>query len=325
MECINFLKTTQIQHAIKPKTIITVDTTTSLEEILRVFDENSIVAAPVYDNETNKVIAVIDMMDIVDFIISFVGLEIVDIQQILKVEPRKFFTILESCGGLFSDSPAINILANRKNKLMVIRESDSFLNAIERMSEKLSKLFIVDSRMTIINLISESDILALIAQNIHVLGDVRTKTINQVGLSSSKIVLYPQETRVINILQDIIQQKITAVPIIDSNKKLFANFSISNLKGLTKKNFSELMLPVVDYLQYQNIKEKKNNLSCLKEKSFHPLTVYSWDTVENAIYKMVSTKVHRLWVVDIDCHPISVVTIDSILKLMSMSRMDINQ
>ncbi|GAM20215.1 hypothetical protein SAMD00019534_033900, partial [Acytostelium subglobosum LB1] len=102
-----------------------------------------------------------------------------------------------------------------------------------------------------------------------------------------------------------------------------ANFSISNLKGLTKNNFSELMLPVVDYLQFQNIKEKNENLTCLKEKNFHPLTVFAWDTLESAIFKIVATKVHRLWVVDIDGYPVSMVTIDAILKLITYTRMDI--
>eukprot|EP01133_Synstelium_polycarpum_P006089 gene6089-7052_t len=110
---------------------------------------------------------------------------------------------------------------------------------------------------------------------------------------------------------------------IESLKDPIANFSISNLKGLKKDNFSELMLPVVDYLQFQNIKEKKSNLSCLKEKSFHPLTLFPWDTLESAIYKIVATKVHCLWVVDLEGRALSVVSIDSILKLLTMSRMDI--
>ncbi|GAM20214.1 hypothetical protein SAMD00019534_033890, partial [Acytostelium subglobosum LB1] len=165
----NFLRTTQIYHAIRPKKIVTIDTTSSLEDILQLFDENGIVASPVYDPNTSKVIAVLDMMDIVDFIINFVGLQISDVQQLLKSNPRKFFEILECCGGLFSDSPAINIIANRKNNLLTIRENDSCLSAIESMTEKITRLFIVDHNTTIVNLVSETDILAIIAQNIHIL------------------------------------------------------------------------------------------------------------------------------------------------------------
>lgn len=55
-----------------------------------------------------------------------------------------------------------------------------------------------------------------------------------------------------------------------------------------------------------------------------PLTSTFEDTLENTIYKLVATRVHRLWVVDNEGKPLSMITIDSILKLISLKSMEID-
>ncbi|EGG16656.1 cyclophilin B [Cavenderia fasciculata] len=251
------------------------------------------------------------------------GLSQKENQMLLNMNPREFSKILKESGILFSKYPASLIIQNRPNKLFSISKDDSLWNAISYMDSSSSRLFVLDHHQTIINLLSESDIINLVAQNIHLLGEIRSKTIQQIGLCSAPVKVYNKDMRVITVLELLLQKNVSAVPIIDqTDNKLIANFSVSNLKGLGENNFSELMLPVYEYLQFQSIKEMNKKQSSL-EKSFHPLVLHEWDTFENAIFKLAATKVHQLWVVNIDYVPISVVTINSILKLLTVQRMDL--
>eukprot|EP01132_Coremiostelium_polycephalum_P013615 gene13615-16571_t len=292
MKCFKFFREIQFRDCIPKKPIITVSEQTTLNDILQVFNDNRIVSAPVL-NSNGNIIAIIDMMDI-----EFVGLNLENQQKLLSIDPRKFSSILDAGGKLFSDSSAGSILSNRPNKLLTVRETDPCSKAIEHFNDTITKLFILDERGEVVNLVSQSDLLQLVAQNIHFLEDTKFKPVESIGVCSKIKISFTSDTRI-------------------------ANFSISNLKGLNKDNFSELMLPVLDYLQFQNIKEKKNRLFCLKENSFHPISCFPSETIENAINKLVASKVHRLWVTDISGRPYSMISIDNILKQVTMSIMEL--
>jgi hypothetical protein len=46
--------------------------------------------------------------------------------------------------------------------------------------------------------------------------------------------------------------RVSAIAIIDHRKRLVANLSASDLRGLSKETLEELMLPVFEYLEKQN-------------------------------------------------------------------------
>jgi CBS domain-containing protein len=82
------------------------------------------------------------------------------------------------------------------------------------------------------------------------------------------------------------------------------------MQGITSKNFSDLLLPVKAFLDKRSSQEE--NYRC--ERSLHPLTVRRTEPLEETIYKMVATRVHRLWVVDDDRRPIGTVSTTDLMR-----------
>jgi len=135
--------------------------------------------------------------------------------------------------------------------------------------------------------------------------------------SASDLVSVNAETKTLSVLlrmqPDINKPLLSAVPIIDNEGNLIANFSASNLKGLRQHTFMSLLLPVLAYLTIQpESKDFRRNLS--RFKSIHPVTCTAETSFEVAVERMVSHRVHRLWVVD-DGKPIGVVSIGDVFKV----------
>ncbi|KYR01508.1 hypothetical protein DLAC_01497 [Tieghemostelium lacteum] len=290
MDYQELLKDTKIVNGFKStKKIISVRHDNSINDILELFSYYHIYSAPVLTGE-GKIYTIIDMMDIVSFIINISNLNSEETVNILDQDPSSFSKFLENNSEIFSNTRCFQILENKPNKIIVVNENESCIKLLDVFSETISKVLIVNDQFEVVNIISQSDLLSLMAQNIYCLGSLRDKIIDRVGVSTTIKASFLPTTRVITILLDLLKKGLTCAPILDSNNRLMANFSITNIKGIRRHNFNELILPVMDYLNLQKIKEKKHNISSLNESSFHPLVCNGNCSLEYVIYKIVATK-----------------------------------
>jgi len=103
-------------------------------------------------------------------------------------------------------------------------------------------------------------------------------------------------------------KKIGAVPVVDEHSKIIANFSMSDLRGMGRKDFGDLLLTVDQYLQ----KRKEQHVTY--ERSLVPITVTENETLEQVVYKVVATRVHRVWLVDSANRVIGCVSLSDLMK-----------
>jgi len=61
-------------------------------------------------------------------------------------------------------------------------------------------------------------------------------------------------------------------------------------------------MPVMTYLQELHL------------TSTHPIVVRPDDTLKSVVYKVLSHRIHRVWVIDDDCKPTAVITLGDILS-----------
>ncbi|KAN0034285.1 hypothetical protein ACTFIV_000782 [Dictyostelium citrinum] len=318
-----FLKNQEIGDIVKPKEMVIVKTSSKYIDAMKLMLERRVFSAPVL-GEDGKVNTVLDLLDIVGYIIEFLGLRNPQTLERLRQSPKEFSSILRNSGELFSQSTIQTVLGTnfKPEKLVACRENTSCFEVIQAYNNLVSKVFILDKRNEIINLVSPIDILSMVAQNIHYLGIVGKRKVGELGVAIPFKRCYRKDERVILIIKDFLSENFIAAPIVDDRNRLIANFSVSNIRTL-HHDFDELMLPVKDFLEYQKIKEKRF-VTTINEISLFPLTSTFEDTLENIIYKLVATRVHRLWVVDNEEKPLSMITIDSILKLISLKSMEID-
>jgi CBS domain-containing protein len=95
---------------------------------------------------------------------------------------------------------------------------------------------------------------------------------------------------------------VAVVSVVDGH--LVANLSASDVRGVTSENVRDVQEPVMSFLtrHYQ--------------KPYHPVTSYASEKLYDVVLKMITAKVHRVWVVDAAYKPIGIVTISDILSKM---------
>lgn len=93
--------------------------------------------------------------------------------------------------------------------------------------------------------------------------------------------------------------------------KIVGNLSESDLRGLNTDRLLDLLFPVLDYLkQFHGVVRK-------------PVTVTVDSTFEQVVDKVLSEKVHRVWVVDAQNKPIGALSMsDIVAKLTKLTIFD---
>jgi CBS domain-containing protein len=104
------------------------------------------------------------------------------------------------------------------------------------------------------------------------------------------------------------QYRISAVGVVDQSGVLIGNLSISNLRGLSKENFSCLLLPVMEYLRLQAGEQAK----------ILPYSVKSTNTFGDVVRILAEHKLHRVWVVDDFDRPQGLISLTDIMNVLDL-------
>ena len=100
-------------------------------------------------------------------------------------------------------------------------------------------------------------------------------------------------------------EKVSAVAVVNQNGEIVGNISASNIRGTDPRLVIEaLRLPVIKFLEATG-------------RRFHPVTTTAIDSLESVVQKVVSARIHRVWVVNSAQEPIGVVALSDILRVIT--------
>jgi len=280
----------------------------TIKEALEILDDRKISSAPVLNLETKSLLGIIDMFDVVTLLLGiFPNIDQVTTENLEELEYAGKRFVSTSVGEALELSRKYTQFPLSQPR---VERTTILIKLVEILWTGVHRVPVVNNSSNIINIITQSDVLAFMAQNVHLIPQLAHKTIDEVGFMKEKIITATGDTNTTALLMQFNSKRISAVPVVDSEGKLIANFSTSDLKGLEYKDLADLMLPVLKFLQKRAMPEEA--FAC--EKSLHPLTVTKQTTFEDCIFKMVATRVHRLWVVDPENKPIGVISISDFMR-----------
>jgi len=104
---------------------------------------------------------------------------------------------------------------------------------------------------------------------------------------------------VLEVVQTMTSESVSAVAVVDGTGKLVGNFSASDLRGLKFSDFPKLLETVG---------------STLSAKSKEPKVVYQSASFKTVIHTLADHKIHRVWQVDLEGKPVGVISITDILN-----------
>eukprot|EP01118_Nematostelium_gracile_P011746 TRINITY_DN421_c0_g1_i1.p1 TRINITY_DN421_c0_g1~~TRINITY_DN421_c0_g1_i1.p1 ORF type:complete len:327 (+),score=67.36 TRINITY_DN421_c0_g1_i1:43-1023(+) len=300
------------------KEIISFPHTTKVSEFLTKLESASILSAPILDDD-QKTIGIVDVLDIVLFIIGLFPKE-VPWDNLDENELRK---VLQS-GSQFDNTPISELLElshrikQQYGHLITVTKSTPITKLLDMFYLGIHRVLVLDDKGVVENVISQSDLLHILGQCLPFLEERERKIlVKDFGLSS-ELTTVKMDTKTIQVLSmmqtNIDLPILSAVPIVDIDGNLVANFSASNLKGLRQTTFISLLLPVMTFLTIQQETEDfQTNLT--RFKSVHPIVCDMDTTFECVVERMVAHRIHRLWIVQ-DKRPIGVISIGDVFRLL---------
>jgi len=156
---------------------------------------------------------------------------------------------------------------------------------------------LVDFGQNKVGVLSQSDVVRFIHANQAQLSELYQMTVADIVIPFNKnddnnndgkqLITIPVESTAAQGFRKLWQSfnmNIQAAPVVDSSNRIVATLSVSDLRGITKESFKNLLLPVLDFLRTRG--ELKPPVVCTPK-----------DTLAAVVQKIIQHKIHRVWVV----------------------------
>jgi len=280
--------------------LIFVNNTDTVLESLRTLTESKTQSTPVYDQDENKFIGSIDMLDLVAFL-TFL---------------RSDASVEESVKGLVQQPVGQILNLSHRNEWKLVSQEINLFEVIKMLSDpNLHRVGLTGENQKVVGLLSQSRIIEwFYAHKQHPAfpEDLKTKTVQEFHHAK---VIKPVRTitvasTVLEGFREIFFNEVSALAIVNDKGEILGNLSASDLKWAARDDpeaiIEKLNCTLLDYL----------NLG--REFAF---TCKRQDSLETIMNKFNESKVHRLWVVDAAKQPIGVISLcDLLIEMTSCSR-----
>uniref|UniRef100_A0A383WDK4 CBS domain-containing protein n=1 Tax=Tetradesmus obliquus TaxID=3088 RepID=A0A383WDK4_TETOB len=203
------------------------------------------------------------------------------------------------------------------------------------------RVAIYDNHFRINNIISQTDIIKFIFMNKGELGDLATKTAAELGWASRPVVTLGPDVSAIEAMLLMNQKQISALAVVDGVGKIIGNFSVSEMRTIMAEHFGALALPVGEFLALEHgtefqgyshiheqevVQSKGHKFITDRIARARPRTpgeevgqnlilVTPQATMIEILDKIVSHRIHRVYVIDELERPVGVVTCTDVVRL----------
>jgi len=301
----DYLKSIQVSVLPAVDTIHHVLTTDTAAQALKVLRNHNVLSAPILDKEKNMYVGFIDMVDLVTFL--------VDITQEAELMGEGFLQLLEE-GTRFATTPVTSISNfSSRNPFVPVRSDASLYAVIEVLAKHgVHRVPIVNNQNRVINIITQSAVIAFLAKNLKELGSVVNSTLADLHTGSKDAVTVNISSRTIDAFKAMSQHRISAVAVVDNEGILLANVSVRDIRAVSSdaRIIQRMYLPVREFL----VKMNEDKIDILNPG----ISCHSTDTYGAVLQKLGATRVHRIYIVDSRWHPTGVLSLsDALLPLVN--------
>eukprot|EP01092_Planopodium_desertum_P012557 TRINITY_DN594_c0_g1_i2.p1 TRINITY_DN594_c0_g1~~TRINITY_DN594_c0_g1_i2.p1 ORF type:complete len:335 (-),score=39.42 TRINITY_DN594_c0_g1_i2:65-1069(-) len=293
------LITRTVVHDIYPARwagILSVKTTDTFAEALKVLFGNKILAVPVYDPKRRKYVSI---LDIVDCVVHF--------KNAMASDPvkgmEKLRTSAHEAGGVAS-------LANlsKTNPWYPIESDVPLRSTVELFIKRNLRRTPVTQDDEIVLLVTQTDIFNFFLKNIALWGDFPKTPVADIELHSAEVITCKATDTAISAFEKMTSAHVSGLAIVDETGKLIGNISGTDLRNLgsTLDDMSILL---------KSVKEFLTNFTTTKAIRT-PISVKPTDSLLFTMQQISNNKVHRAFVVDPKNKPLAVISmIDCIAAL----------
>jgi len=203
-------------------------------------------------------------------------------------------------------------------KIHTMKEDDVLLDVVNKMVElSAHRIVIIDSQNQVCNLMTQSRIVSLI----HAMELPKMETtIQQLNIGSKPVIQIQQSETAYCAFKLMSEKNVNGLAVVNNLGELVGNISISDIKLIGwNADFWNLMgFPIKEYLQQLSNHPKSvirdYNFWTIDKPQHVILKCKMDDKLKNVLKMMCFYKVHRVYVVDHQLKPISIISMQDILK-----------
>jgi len=264
----------------------------SVEVALKKLSLHAISSAPIFDPNKQQIVGHISVLDLTAWIVQTYASSKGDLKEF------NYTKLLAEFG-----KPLRELLPFTTEPNWPVTEEtplDALINCYFKW--RIHRAVVVDkNRVT--GSVSQSDVVAFLANHLSELGPIMGETIQDLGLVHGPVLSVLKGKPLIDVFSQIQETKFTGLAILTEDSRLYNNVSASDMKGITKETFWKLDLPIEKVLK--------------EREKLPPLTCTPDTTLGEVLKKMADCRVHRIYVVDVQGRPTNVITHTTIMKIFS--------
>lgn len=247
-------------------------------------------------------------------------------------------TVVARCAGGGHSEPVW--LARSTSKLLdLLRHGFGF--GSDKQPKRRLPLFATDGKIR--SIVSQTDVLRYVNTHMSLLGTMASATVRDVGLGSDSVVVVGKDEIAVKAFALMKEKHVSALGVVDAPKSaivdsrmvtgtMVTNLSASDLRGVSFDDFGTLAKSVEHFLliaksHRATLRVRGRLLRArariasprLASRAQHlpePVTLSMSNTVADVVHKLVSSGVHRVYIVDEAKHPVRVVSQTDVLELL---------
>lgn len=295
-----FLKSYSLSNFPTPEQIITVQESDTIASALKTLSANDILCAPVLSDD-GSCVGIIDMSAILRTILHPLA-NVRDKRTVLEDIPALDVTIQKP----IKSQPSLYL----QEDMELVSHKGSLLDACKLLGTmNVHRVVVVDDDNNIVNLITQSAVVRVLAENLSKLQPVVAKTLREIRLATpSTIVSCPANCSTIDAFEHMSKHDVSAMPVLDDENRILGNVSVRSLRDLINNaaSYRTLKRPVTEFLTTVVP-------DTMRDEMVPAIACKTSTTMDIVIQRMSISRIHRIYVEDDGGNLLRVVSLSDVL------------
>eukprot|EP01097_Dermamoeba_algensis_P008667 TRINITY_DN586_c0_g2_i1.p1 TRINITY_DN586_c0_g2~~TRINITY_DN586_c0_g2_i1.p1 ORF type:complete len:313 (-),score=61.79 TRINITY_DN586_c0_g2_i1:102-1040(-) len=301
------LKSTPVEQ-ISATSVIVVSSEDSLRRVFEILSVNNILSAPVYDLNAKKLLGVVELVDLLSFILKNLPASFLEKEKGGLYEESE---LNQNTLNLFLTTPIrdITLSSSPHKQVLAVEKTTSLWDVAKLFADGAKRIFVKHGHL-LVSVVSESNLLQFVNSHASSFASISQKTVSSLQLIQPLPLVVSVEQKSFEVFTLLQQKDLNAAAVVDEDGKLLTNVSLRDIKGLRHQHFrfSFLHLPILELLE----ENRKHS-----DKARAPVfVVQPTDTYAHVLSRIQTLHVHQLYVKDEQGKPSGVVLSSSLIKLL---------
>jgi 5'-AMP-activated protein kinase regulatory gamma subunit len=273
-------------------------------DVLQKFTEFDILSAPIVsDEDEKKLIGLVDMMDLVKFVVDLFEKE--------EIEELSLPEIIQRSKQVVFEVSSANQIRNvsHLDTCLPVSDKANVYEVMKSLASGVHRVPVIDNDGKVVNLITQSVILDILENNSPEMGPVVNSKISELEAIHPQVITITEKgNTVMDAFTLLTKNRISAVPIVNEKNQIVGTVSVKDIRMIAKEK-------AVIKVLYQTLTAFLEATRKDFDTPNKPITVKSDVTLKTVIKNMCENRIHRLYVTDADNKVTGVVSITDVIRV----------